>query len=310
MTRRLRRSEFILVYMTIITLACTVGGFFLGAAYMKGKIQEEQAAVLEAEKQQAEKERLLREQKLYSEQDFIRYYHKVYAPLLDLKEAHFRTLAALDKRPQSSRADALDQLADKAKETLDLLEKDLPLAGSPLLAQAKSQYQQSIEAYLDSIEHLQTDQNRNALTTDGITSRLTLFADTWLKAEGSFYKAVATWESAYVYKTSLPKQFPQTVLLTQWKQYPFHYRVYLAAEYAARMKLFEAFQPEDLTARLDMLLRTQEASTLGIKDIPSAIRLLHATGAVHRGDFKQLKPKLYTGLQVPELPLYKDSFQF
>jgi hypothetical protein len=278
----------------------------LGAAYMKSKIEAEQAALLEAQKEQAEKERLLREQKLYNEQDFIRFYYSVYAPLLELKEAHFHTLARLPEQPRDAREQALDELSGKAKETLNALEKDLPLAGSPLLAQAKTYYEQSVRAYLDGIEHIRTEQNSNALTPDELQSRLTLFTNNWLKAQGFLYKALATWEAVYVNKHPLPKQLPQAVSVAAWKEYPFHYRTYLAAEYLSQMKLYDEFNPEDLTARLDMLLRSREATVLGIKEIPSAIRLLQATDAVRSGDFKQLQAKLYAGLQFPEMPIYRE----
>ncbi len=77
MTKRLKKSEFMMAYMIIITLACTVGGFFCGAHYMKTSIEAEQAAAMEAKQKEAEKEKMLREQKLYSEQDFIRFYYAV-----------------------------------------------------------------------------------------------------------------------------------------------------------------------------------------------------------------------------------------
>ncbi len=306
MSTRLNKSEFLLTYMIIITLACTVGGFFLGAGYMKSKMEAEQASALEAQKEQAKKERLLREQKLYSEQDFVRFYHSVYSPLLQLKQAHFQTMSQLPSLSQDAREDALDQLSKTAESTLNAVERDLPLAGSPLLAQAKASYEKSIRTYLDSIDQVLSDQNSNALAPDGIRPRLTLFTNSWLQAQGYLYKAVAMWESVYVNKMALPKQLPKNVTVSAWKEYPFHYRTYVAAEYLTQMKLYDAFNPEDLTARLDLLLRSQEASALGIKDISSAIRLLEATDAVRSGDFKELHPKLYNGLKVPELPLYRE----
>ncbi|MGG1659609.1 hypothetical protein [Brevibacillus sp. NRS-1366] len=90
MTKRLKKSEFMMAYMIIITLACTVGGFFFGAHYMKTKLETEQTAALEAKQKEAEKERLLREQKLYSEQDFIRFYYAVYAPVAGSEARSFQ----------------------------------------------------------------------------------------------------------------------------------------------------------------------------------------------------------------------------
>jgi hypothetical protein len=71
------------------------------------------------------------------------------------------------------------------------------------------------------------------------------------------------------------------------------------------MKWFEPFNPEDLTARLDLLFQSSEAQTLGITDVPAAMRLLQASDAVRSGDFKQLQAKLYRNLKTPEIPLYR-----
>ncbi|MFY0543017.1 hypothetical protein [Brevibacillus sp. H7] len=273
---------------------------------MKAKVETEQAAALEAQKEQAKKERLLREQKLYNEQDFIRFYYSVYAPLLKLKQAHFQTMAKLTEAQMEEREAALKQLAEETESILQAVEKDLALAGSPLLAQAKSHFEESLRSYLDGIDEALSDQNSNALNPDGLASRLNLFTNNWLKAQGYLYKAIAMWESVYVNKQALPKELPQTVSVALWKDYPFHYRTYVAAEYLAQMKVYDSFNPEDLTARLDLLFRSQEAATLGIKDVPSAIRLLEATDAVRSGDFKQLHPKLYAGLKAPEIPMYRE----
>jgi hypothetical protein len=305
MKKRLSKSEFILAYMIIITLACFVGGFFLGAGYMKAKMEAVQAAKAEAEKEQAEKERLLRERKLYSEQDFIRFYYGVYAPLLDLKQAHFATLEQLAGKPKDEQLSALKDLAKAAEETLEQVEKDVPLSTSPLLVQAHTNYRNSIRAYLDGIEQIRSDQNSNAFTPEGIASRLTLFTNSWLKAQGFLYQALATWESVYATKRPLPNTLPETVSIQQWKQYPFHYRTYLAAEYLAQMNWYEPFNPEDLAARLDLLFRSNEAQLLGIKDVQAAMRLLQASDAVRSGDFKQLQGKLYQNLMTPEIPIYR-----
>lgn len=306
MTKRLKKSEFILTYMIIITLACFVGGFFLGAGYMKGKIHSEQVAATEAVKEQAKKEQLLKEQKLYKEQDFVRFYYGVYAPALEVKNAHFNTLENLSGKSEKEQLSLLKELIDLAENKLQAVEKDIALATSPLLAQAQSGYAQSLRTYLDGIEQIVSAKNSNAMSPETIQAQLTLFTNSWLKAQSDLYKSIAIWESAYVTKRSLPKELPSNVTAVQWNTFPFHYRTYIAAEYLASLRLFQAFNPEDLTARLDLLLKSNEAKTLGIKDVPAAIRVLQATDAVRVGDFKNNRVKLYTDLRVPEMPMYTE----
>ncbi|MGN7468902.1 hypothetical protein [Brevibacillus sp. SAFN-007a] len=302
---RLKKSEFMMTYMIIITLACTVGGFFFGAHYMKSSMEAEQAAAREAEQKAAEKEKLLREQKLYNEQDFIRFYYAVYAPVLKWKQAHFEAMANWGGLDQKERADALRKLEKLAGQTQSELEKTVPLPTSPLLAQAHALFTNSVRAYLDSMERIRSDQNSNAQTPAAIASGLTLSQNSWLTAQEMVYHSLAAWESAYIEKKTMPPTAPATVTAAQWKQYPFHYRTYLAALFMSANKQWNGYNPEDLTARLDLLLASQESQTLGIKDVAAAVKVLHATDAVHFGDFKKLSDKLYSVLNTPEIPLYK-----
>ncbi|MFS0555501.1 hypothetical protein [Brevibacillus sp. 179-C9.3 HS] len=305
MTKRLKKSEFMMAYMIIITLACTVGGFFFGAHYMKTQLESEQAAVLEAEKKEAEKEKLLREQKLYNEQDFIRFYYAVYAPMLELKQAHFDTMDKWNQMDKNEQSDSLKQLSKQADQTLKELDKTVPLPTSPLLTQAHATFTNSVRAYLDSMEQIRSDQNSNALTPASIGASLTLFQNNWLTAQEKVYHSIAAWESAYVVKQPMPKQVPANVNTTQWKQYPFHYRTYLAAVAMSASNQWSGYSPEDLTARLDLLIASNEVQALGIKDLSAAVKILNATDAVSAGDFKRLNTQLYSVLKAPEIPLYK-----
>lgn len=305
MTKRLKRSEFMMAYMIIITLACTVSGFFFGAHYMKTQMEAAQTAAMEAKQKVAEREQMLKQQKLYSEQDFVRFYHSLYVPLLNFRQAHFDTMAKWSTMDNEQKSDSLKQLSKLGKQTLKALEQDVPLPTSPMLLQAHSQFTNSIRAYLDSMEQVQSDQNSNALTPATIASRMTLSQNSWLTAQELLYHSFAAWESAYVVKRPLPIALPQTISISQWKDYPFHYRTYLAATLMSSEKQWKSFSPEDMTARLDKLLSSKEAQSLGIHDVKSAVQLLYATDAIHPGDFQQMSEKFYSRLQAPEIPLYK-----
>jgi hypothetical protein len=305
MNKRLTKSDFLVAYMIIITLACFVGGFFFGARYMKAAMEEQQAAASQTEKQMLEQEKLLREQKLYSEQDFIRFHYAVYAPLLELKQAHFDKMADWSRMDTQQRTDSLNQLVKAAKETIKQLEKPAALTTAPLLNQSQSIFLDSVRAYLDSIEQLLSDQNSNILEPEEIASRLTLSQNSWLKGQELLYQALALWESSYVTKQPMPKEAPKTLSIAQWKQYPFHYRTYLAATALTHHKQWTAYNPEDLTARLDMLMSSNEWQSLGLQDVNAALRLLTTADMVKVGDFKQLQLKLYPAVKTPELPIFR-----
>jgi len=308
MATRLKKSEFIVTYSIIISLACFIGGFFLGAGYMKNSYEQAKIAAAEAEKEAAKKEQLLKEQKLYKEQDFVQFYYSVLVPVNTLKEEHFTVLAGMQGMSPDEREDEMEELEKRAKQSLKEIQDAKVPASSPLLGQAKTAYEQSMRAYLDGIEALRSAQNSNVLTLDQVhgTSSMQPFTSGLLHAQADLYKAIATWESVYVTKKALPSTQPERVNLDTWKAYSFHYRNYLAAEYLTEKNLFEDFAPQDLTARIDSLLQSEQAKTLGIKDIQTAVDVLQATDAVHKGDFKKLKSALYQGVKMPEMPIFEE----
>ncbi|WP_134683261.1 hypothetical protein [Brevibacillus migulae] len=308
MATRLKKSEFIVTYSIIISLACFIGGFFLGAGYMKNSYEQAKIAAAEAEKEAAKKEQLLKEQKLYKEQDFVQFYYSVLVPVNTLKEKHFQAIVEMQSMNPDDRDDQFEELEKLAKQSLQEIQNANAPASSPLLGQAKSSYEQSLRAYLDGIEALRSAQNSNVLTLDQVhgSQQMQPFVSSWLHAQTVLYKAIATWESAYVTKRALPSAQPEQVNLETWKAYAFHYRNYLAAEYLTKKNLFTDFAPQDLTTRIDALLQSEQAKTLGIKDIPTAVEVLQATDAVHEGDFHKLHSKLYEGVKMPEMPLFEE----
>ncbi|MGI6184843.1 MAG: hypothetical protein ACOYIL_00005, partial [Brevibacillus sp.] len=83
------------------------------------------------------------------------------------------------------------------------------------------------------------------------------------------------------------------------------YRTYLAATALTHHKQWTAYNPEDLTARLDMLMSSNEWQSLGLQDVNAALRLLTTADMVKVGDFKQLQLKLYPAVKTPELPIFR-----
>ncbi|GAA4709322.1 hypothetical protein [Brevibacillus fulvus] len=304
--KRLQKSEFILTYMIIISFACFIGGFFLGAGYMKAKADAQTAAQQAQAKALAEREKLLKEQKLYKDQDFTRFYYGIYAPAAELKQRHFETLDKLDGKPRNEQEKLLAELSELAEDNLKDLQKEVILNSSPLLVQAKADYTQSLSTYLDGIEHVLSAQTNTAYTAEQISSQLQPFQQNWLNADAELYQAVATWDSAYASKRPLPNVNPLQATLTQWKSAPFHFKVFVVAENMAAHKKLYSFTPLDLTARLDAIMQSEQNPVLALKNVSSAVELLTATNAVRAGDYQKLRAKLYQSLQTPEMPLYTE----
>ncbi len=308
MGKRLNRSDYFFTYMIIISFACLIGGFFLGAEVMKVRSNNEMEAMKKEFNLKIEQDRLEKEKKLYKEQDFVSFYYNVLAPLEKFKKAHF---AYADKLPASSEkeikslsSDALDT----ADETLKEIEQVSIPDSSPLLKQAKQEYIQSLQAYMDGMNEVIDGDNTEMTTKELIQLRhLEAFKRTWLRAQADMYKAIAFWEEMYVTNQPLVRKISQQkISISQWKSYPFHLRDYIAAEHLYRANEMVRFNPEDLTSRVDVVVDGNQAAALGWKDIPFAFRVLNATDAVREGDFKSLKNKLYSHLKSPEMPLFTE----
>ncbi len=303
MANRLSKSDYFVAYMIIISLACFVGGFFLGASVMKSKIQHEQAVMAE----QAEKERLQKELKPYREQDFVTFYYSIYQPLKSFEAEHFRYLASLPGKAKRDQLAASEEMQKLAEDKRAEVEKRAVPTTSPLLLNAKQEYLASLQAYEEGMDRLLGEKESAAkLTEADVEQQLRPFRTRWLRAQADLYKAIALWEEMHVTKKPMPREVPAILPISQWRSYPFHYRNYLSAEYMYRQNQLAAFHPEDLTARLDAVVLSNQAGALGWKDIPFAVRALYATDAVREGDFRQLRGKLYPDLKAPEIPLFTE----
>ncbi|MGD8189160.1 hypothetical protein ACQCN2_04075 [Brevibacillus ginsengisoli] len=306
MGKRLNRSDYFIVYMIIISLACLVGGFFLGICVMKSKAQAEIEAITKDYTIKLNQDQMEKTKKLYKEEDFVSFYYNVFAPLEKFKQSH---LTFQNKVANSSAGDyksILSAAQDQANETLKKIEQANVSNSSPLLIQAKQEYMKSLQVYMDGMNQM-NDGDTTKLTPQEMSQHLESFKRNWLRAQADFYKAIAIWEEMYVTNKPLVQQVSQSnISIEQWKSYPFNLRDYLAAENLYRNNVMVPFQPEDITARIDGVVLTNQASSLGWKDIPFAFRVLFTTDAVRPGDFKSLKNKLYPGFKSPELQFFNE----
>lgn len=305
---RLKKTDYLLTYMIIISFACFVGGFFLGGTVMKARMETELQLATKTERENALRELMLKEQKLYREQDFVNFYYSVFLPLEQFRAAHFRYLDSLQGKSREEQLQISKEMEKVVEKQREEVENGIVPASSPLLVKAKTEYINSLNAYTDGIRQVLDKNNLNALTAEQIAAgrHLASFHSLWLRAQADLYKAIALWESAYVTKKEIPDTLPNELDISQWKGYSFHLRNYWTAEYLAKQPTIPRYNPEDLTARLDSVILTDQAASLGWHDIPYAIRVLNTTNAVRQGDFHALREKFYHNVTMPEMPLFTE----
>lgn len=306
MGKRLNRSDYFIAYMIIISLACFIGGFFLGAGVMKSRSQAEIEAITKEYTNKLNLEQLEKEKKLYKEDDFVSFYYNVLAPLEKFKETHFAYQSNLATASTREMKSLFATAIDEADETLKAIEQVNVPDSSPLLKQAKQEYIQSLQAYMDGMNQM-VDGDTTEMTPQELAQQLETFKRKWLRAQADVYKAIAFWEEMYVTNKPLVRKISQnSISIEQWRSYPFHLRNYITSENLYRNNVLVSYQPEDITSRIDGVIAANQAKALGWRDIPFAFRVLQATDAVRPGDFKSLKNKLYPGFKSPELRFFTE----
>jgi len=308
MANRLKKSEYLLTYMIIITLACFVGGFFLGAGVMKSKMEAEYAQAAELEKEKERNEALKKEQRLYKESDFVSFYYNAYLPLQAFKDDHLYYAANLQGKSKTEQLALSREMKKKVAAKLKEVEKGTVPTTSPLLVESKQKYLVSLASYQEGLDRILDDVTGVSFSAADIAAQnhLSDFKNHWLLAQTTMYKAIAVWEEMYVTKRPMPKANIQTLSIPLWKSYPYHYKNYLLSDHLRKSQEVARYNPEDLAARIDSVIKANKESSLGWKDIPFAINAITLTDAVHAGDFKELRAKLYQGLKTPEIPLFTD----
>ncbi|MNP65777.1 hypothetical protein D3C76_1614020 [compost metagenome] len=71
--------------------------------------------------------------------------------------------------------------------------------------------------------------------------------------------------------------------------------------------MYESYDPQDLTARIDDMIQSGNADSMNLTSIGTIINLLNRTDAVKENDFKKWKSKFYSQELLPQLPFFFDK---
>jgi hypothetical protein len=97
---------------------------------------------------------------------------------------------------------------------------------------------------------------------------------------------------------------PAVLELSKWKSLPLVVKNKAIVDYMSANSMFYDYLPHDLTARIDLFIRSGQAEKMKQTTVGSIIELLTGTDAVRTGDFLTSKSTLYPNEQLPQLPFF------
>ncbi|MCR8642329.1 hypothetical protein NV379_06610 [Paenibacillus sp. N1-5-1-14] len=304
MEKRLTRTDYLIATLTIFMLVCVLGAFFIGFKIGKDRTdkQWQQVATQEAKANS--------QIQSYDQQQLALFYHSIYIPYKNFQSKWFQTEDELGRNSQTvNSANAvkdLVKLADSIQK--ELQDKSMP-ENSPLLQQASSHYQTSLQSFNKGLQSFVAKANSmpgtDLIHAMSVDAQLQEAKKSALTAQKEYYTSIVKWQQSNNPKAA-SKSLDSTkkISFEEWNTSNIH----MKNEYIATLMLqsgsYSEYLPHDMTARIDELLAKGEMQNLGISDVPAAVQLLNGTNAVRTDYFTKLKAK-YAQETLPNVPFFQ-----
>jgi hypothetical protein len=302
MDKRLTRSDFVFILVFIFMLVFALGAFFYGMKIGSDRTEVKYTDILK--KYEEKKEGLA----AYHQSYLVSFYHTVYLPF---REFNSKWDQSLDEM-QNEGADAsslMKQLSKLASEKYDaMLTQSMPDT-SPLLKDAHQNYLKSLKLFNQATGGMQSKANNMAPTVlmteidkDANFVEAKNFA---LQAQKQYYEAIVAWHQSVDEKAkSIDAVKNPALAFNDWNQLSLNLKDAAIASLLASNKQFFSFTPQDLTLRIDEMIKSGQAKKLNATTVPQVMDILISTQAVRPGDFVHGKAKYYPDETLPQLPFF------
>ena len=303
MSNRLTKYDFFIVFMIILSFACLIGGFFIGANYARSKAEAEFNQYI-AEVSKYEKESSLLN---YAHTDFVSYYHQVYLPFKEFRHLY---LSQIEAGIHSGEYSNLAANASSLRKETEKIKKEIEQAQiphtSPLLQSSQKELVRSLISFeqgLDKLSQLARDNVGQVAAFLHDSEEFAAGKRHWLKGQTQFYEALLFWESFFVTEEK-PQLIdnPSQYTLNQWVHLGFHQKNELIAKLLEELETVTLYNPEDVTVYIDSLAQHHHD---GNQRVAEALKFLHASNSIREGNFIE-KIKDYTSVELPMILLFSN----
>jgi hypothetical protein len=306
MNKRLHPSDYLISIIIVFLLVCVAGAFFIGFEIGHARAGEKYSAIL-AQKEAAQSN------EAYNQQHLVSFYHTIYEPGRKFQDRWFERLNELERPGTASDHSAV--MAELAKFAEDrhkeLMNASTP-AVSPLLGEAHRHLLESLSLFGEAAKAF--EQRAKAIEPIQLAAELKLDRRTreaqalYLRAQETFYRAIARWPSADNPDAANEKWNGQTPLaLDQWRKMGLNAKNAAIAAMLANANRFVPLLPQDLTVRVDEMIMLGQADRLNLADVSAIVSMLLDTNAARAGDFAERKDKWYAAERLPLLPFFYEA---
>jgi hypothetical protein len=304
MEKRLTRSDFVFILVFIFMLIFALGTFFFGVKIGTDRTELKYADLVKQKRE--ERDGL----SAYHQSYLVSFYHTVYLPFREFNLKWAQNMEQIESEisgtDASSLLKGLSKLADVQYE--GMLTQTVPET-SPLLVDAHEEYLKSLKLFSQAANSMQSKANNVAPTLliseinkDAYMTEAKNFA---LSAQKKYYDAIVLWhqsmDSAAKGTDSIPSG---DLVFNDWSQMDLNLKNAYIAGLFIPGKSFYAFTPQDVTLRVDEMIRSGQAKKLNAENVSQVVDILISTHAVRQGDFVQGKAKFYGGELLPQLPFF------
>ncbi|WP_438445569.1 hypothetical protein [Gorillibacterium sp. sgz5001074] len=303
MEKRLTRSDFVFILVFIFMLILALGAFFYG---MKMGSDRTEVKYTELLKKYEEKSGGLT---AYHQSYLVSFYHTVYLPF---REFNTKWDDAQDEMAGQS-ADAssiLKQLAKLADEKYESMVSQSMPETSPLLKEGHQNYLKSLKLFSQAASGMQSKANGLApavlMTEIEKNASFTEAKNFALQAQKQYYAAIVAWHQSMEEGARGMDSIkdPAALNFNDWNALNLNLKNASIASILASSRQFALFTPQDVTLRVDEMIKSGQAKRLNASTISQVMDILIGTHAVRPGDFVHGKSKYYPDDLLPQLPFF------
>jgi hypothetical protein len=302
MDKRLTRSDFVFILVFIFMLIFALGAFFSG---MKIGTDRTEAKYYDLVKERRD----AGDQTAYNQSYLVSFYHTVYLPFREFNVKWSDSMEQIESQTggtdASSLLKSLSKLAeDKYQSTLTQTVPDT----SPLLVEAQEEYLKSLKLFSKAADSMQASANQVAPTVlMGNISKDASFTEAKnfaLSAQKKYFDSIVKWHQLVDSSAKGTEVLNGELAFNDWSQLDLNLKNAYLAGLLIQSRNFSSYTPQDVTLRVDDMIRSGQAKKLNLTTVPQVVELLINTHAVRLGDFVQGKSKYYGGEMLPQLPFF------
>lgn len=306
MEKRLTRSDFVFILVFIFMLIFALGAFFYGMKIGKDRTEAKYTDLL---KQYEEKSQGL---KAYHQSYLVSFYHTVYLPFREFNLKWEQNIGEIENGGSGSDSSSLiKELSKVADEQYTTMETQTMPETSPLLQEGHQNYLKSLKLFSQAANSLQSKANGmspSALLAEIDKNAYFVEAENFaLTAQKNYYDAIVQWHQSQDSGVNPEAIAKNELNFAEWNPLPLNLKNAAAASILAANRSFGAFTPQDVTLRVDEMIKSGQAKKLDASTVNQVVDILLGTHAVRQGDFISGKAKYYPNEVLPQLPFFSKS---